>query len=196
MPDYVQRQVSREEARDYLQERLRDGLTLARKVVASLNLDAGRAFTFVPADLGDEDLLKLHAGRLRTEAPQEPNDWYAAKVCDFLAAGPERVCVFESALARPNHPNLSQCVSRIVTYNDDVYSVLCSGEESNKAAARAIGDACSAWISLGFMTACPPGWNRASGRFSAQALDFMAKHVEMIAADVYDHENWLIWEKA
>ena len=42
MPDYVQRQVRREEARDYLQARLRDGLTLARKVVDSLNLDAGR----------------------------------------------------------------------------------------------------------------------------------------------------------
>jgi len=192
MPVYLEQELQRG-APAYLRDRLGDGLTLARESLASVNLGAGRALTFVPEDLLGERLLKLDVGgKVKC---QLATDWYISKTRAFLAGGPDRICVFENAMARPSDPGVGSFLSCTVIYGNDVYHVVCADEGSDQALLCAIGDAMNAWMSLGFMTRCPPGWNKGAKSFSLDDIKFMATHVEMITADAYDREGWLIWER-
>jgi hypothetical protein len=181
-------------AAGYIEDRLANGLGLARRVLAAHQIAAGRMRTLVPAESAESVVEKFEQGGLiRSPAAYE---WYVDWVRKFLCSGADHLCVLENSMAQAGDSGLlDRRKSRLVLSGNEVYHVICAHEVTTENLKVAISEARSAWISLGFMTHAPPSWNLSSRMFSPADLAYMAKNVEGVVVDAYDGEGWLVWEK-
>lgn len=193
-----------QQAINYLRERLGNGHTLARAVASALDLSGGRVRTCVPEPTGGAALADLEHGGLGTPTQttewyvriaHETTEWYVRIAQEFLSGESRRVLVLENNPARASDPGMESYKSRVVTFGEEVYHVLCAGESGHDEVRGAIWEAASAWIALGLMTSAPTDWDPASRRFSTQDLRYLADRTEVIFVDAYDGEAWLVWDK-
>jgi CelD/BcsL family acetyltransferase involved in cellulose biosynthesis len=193
-----------QEAIIYLRERLGYGHTLAMAVASKIDLSGGSVRTYVPEPTGGAALADLEHGGLGTPTQttewyagiaHETTEWYVRIAQEFLSGESRRVLVLENNPARASDPCMQSDKSGVVTFGEEVYHVVCAGKSGHDEVLGGIRRAASAWISLGFMTSAPSDWDPASRRFSSRDLTHLAEHTENVAADAYDGESWLIWER-
>ena len=193
MAEYKELSLDQEALR-FFQERINTGLPLATEVLARHDLARGRLGTLVPAHVGNitREILE-RGGGFRSSTSRE---WVIGCIVKYLSAAPGRLCVLEDPMERSSGPGLGVYRSRLVTCAEYVYFVLCADDTHRQRIEMALREAASAWITYGFMTTVPPGWNPDSGHFSKEDMEFLADKTEKIIVDAFDGEGWLIWEKA
>jgi len=192
MPEYAVREFG-DAGFKYVAERLADGKTLARRVASVVLARQGRTYTYVPANALEAALFRFDTGGIAETCRTLP--WYARVVSGYLGEAANRLCVLENNPAEPGDPWLSDaCGGQLAAFQDEVYHVLLPEDLGSVSISGVIREATSAWISLGFMTTCPPGWDPDSLRFSATQIEHLSQHVRMVAVDAYDLEGWILWE--
>jgi len=183
------------EAVAYVRQRLNEGHTLAQKVLSLLDFASGCARACVPEAETCVGFTDFEHGGVWPNG-RKALEWYIDIIQEYLSGAGERMCVLENWPARSSDPCFTSFESPTVTFGEEVYHVLWAEESDRGKIEKAILEAASAWVSLGFMTSSPPGWDPRSRRFSSQELEHLAAKTEKVAIDAYDREGWLIWGKA
>ncbi len=117
---------------------------------------------------------------------------------DFVRRGERRVCIFENEAASASYPWLQTAKSRVMTYEEEVYHLVLSGNAADSEITEAIREAGSiAPPTIGALTP----WLGNSvpsdpiGELAAGDLAAMARMAQAIMVRAYDGESYLIWRR-
>src|SRR5689334_4255477 len=135
------------EAIDYIKDRLAEGKTLAKFLLERGDLDKGKVTTFLPSDADLSKVNNFSRGGVLPAPPPEthrhyttasgtrtlmvpvpdPSTQLAAMIQAFLKQEDARICLFESAVAKPTDgflatPNAEDLC--VLTLDEEVYFLL------------------------------------------------------------------------
>ena len=196
-------------------ERLEQGMSLAKLLLCTLNLDSGRATVFFPPGLSLEELNRDYDEGFRL--PQAPeSDWITytqddgtkvtaiptpradsdliRMILQHLQASDQNLCVVESPVSEPGHwppetPGL--------LFKDEVYFVVQGPSADEGSIRRAVDQADSAWQMFGALTSLPAENAILSLQrgLAIEQLRLMAARTVKLFTPAYDREGYLVWHR-
>jgi len=188
----------------YVTKCLELGKTLSKLLLQIRDLNTGRVVTRLPSDLDDATAKDFETGgklpplspRTTTLQPVPNTDLLLSEEIQvFLAAGDRNVCIFEDASASPSDPFLHSLDTRYVTFEDEVYHLLCQADKDQDSILATVRRAHS-WLFIGVLTSAPPGVDLCSeGVLTKSLLKFLAEEARKIVVGAYDGEAYLIWTR-
>ncbi len=119
----------------------------------------------------------------------------AGEVLGFLKEAPERICIFEDALAKPSDPVIKADASTW-SHRDEVYRIVTREADSN-----AVRDAIvfsRSWLFIGVCSMAPRPFSRPipSLRVLTETdLVLIARAATKVVVGAYDGEGYLRWER-
>jgi len=208
------------EAIIWVNKTLTQGKTLAKYLLESLELSAGRVITFLPPEANIERaktefewsvmplapksewvwLEKTPDGKEPVAIPVHTTDQPQITIIqEFLKDNDKHLCIFEDMMMCSTDRLASKQTHPVWTYGKEVYHVVfggktCSVDELRKV----IRSSSSAWQHfIGIMTS----WHNSvydqplRKEFTALELKTLAERTEKLLIGAYDNEGYLIWSK-
>lgn len=209
------------EAIDYITGRLAEGKTLAKFLLDRADLNKGRVTTFLPSSV---DLSKINhfsrGGVLPTPPPEthrqnttpdgtrtvmvptpDTSTHLAAMIQEFLEQGDARICLFESAVAKPTDGFLSTANAkdlRVLTLQENVYYLLKQQDDREKIE-KTLRYAKSFRV-LGVLVHLSKDKfldeDSVRKELTLDELKVLAEETEEIIIGAYDSEGYLIWRRS
>ena len=208
------------EAIMYIRECLADGNTLAKNLLASLDLSAGNVTTSLPKDANIEQAktnfnwavlpeapeselvhYTMEDGRKATMKPKYEEDSQTVQaIQEYLQGELENLCVFENSIAEACDPQIyiRNKASKLWTFENEVYHILVGGKISEVRIRKAIKEASNAWpLFIGALTSFPGQRNDYSQKkvLNTNDLEVLAKRTQKLIIGAYDGEGYLIWNR-
>jgi hypothetical protein len=195
----------------YIRQCLELGHTLSRRL-GDRDLAAGRVTTRLPAEADTSELMMFEWGRklkpmpeidrlvesgngttVRMSAVPNTNEDLSLLVQRFLRENRDNVLIIENWLARRSDPELSRRKSRVVTFEDEVYTVVCA--DDLQLVPRAIMESATPGVFIAALATIPLDLcgSRDNNLFSADALAACAAAAEVMIVGAYDGEAYLFW---
>ena len=208
----VEHELGRE-AREYIRWCFSHGNTLSKLLDERLSSSAGTITTLLPPTVDSEDLLDFMGGeklppRPRSEhirrpgsvfvpIPTSKREW-ARRIHEHLAAGTNRIGVFEDRIAQPGDSSLHKVAPPLVFFEDEVYHVVESGSDEEAIITR-LDDAFSIPVFAGALTSAsdeelPHPLSGAA--IDRSHLELLASRATAILVGAYDGEGFLMWRAA
>jgi|GEM_PF-1123840 len=208
------------EAVDYIRDRLAEGKTLAKFLLTRGDLDKGRVTTFLPSDADLSKINNFSRGGVLPTPPPETHHHYttangtrtlmvpvpgtsthlAAMIQAFLKQGDARICLFESAVAKPTDGFLSTPDAKdlcVLTLDEDVYFLLKENDD------REMIDKTLRYTKsfrvLGVLVHLSEDKfldeDSVRKELTLDELKVLAEDTEQIVVGAYDGEGYLIWSR-
>ncbi len=170
------------------------GKTLARAVLAEINLAKMYKTTFLPENIQKNIIEDYNSGGIASASMTE--NWLAQKIQNFLSSDENNTVFFEHALAKKNDPWLQESQVQAVFYNDEVYFPLFSNQVTDIECIKETKNAAeTAWLLLGFMTSVPNSCLMITDAINLDAIQNLAQSTEHIITSAYDGEGYIICSK-
>lgn len=202
-------------ALDYVEETLRSGLTLARLVVQSTDLERGTVYTFLPPHVNQQEAVAFtEGGKLPTPPESQwlrtptgvlvPVPSTISYVANFastsLSDGQGRVYVLEDQVSSPRSPHLENLDFNTLTVNAEVYYMLTGKDSTEDRVEKAIRTAETVPVFISFLSILSSSWRHSLTRsrrteVELEALAAIASTVTSIIIGAYDGESYLIWQR-
>ncbi len=200
---------------DYIRGRLSEGRTLS-KLLLHLNMEAGTAWSYLPAGIDDETAHDLTRGVV---APLDPKAGHRTgtgimipvptpsrplileMIRQFLLAHSGACCIFEHALARATDQWLAHETgyAPYLTFDDEVYFFL-SGRDRSVDDSRigVVMDRAQSYLLTGILTIAPEGFGPLRFRqiVTFDQLRALADSVQAIILGAYDGQGYIIWSRS
>lgn len=197
----------------YVEQQLRDGNSLSRKVLEKISLQQGEVTTCLPRDVVPKSLQDFRTGgKLPTPPPSQwrtaarkddlllmvpiptTDDWLVAKIKHFLLSAQHHVCVFEDSLKQVGDAVLDNLTTTYATFNNEIYHVLFSTDADEQTIKKVLKSAKSIPTFIGTLTEWQgPRPNRSPIRLSATRLELLAMKTHNLIVGAFDGESYLIW---
>jgi len=211
------------EAIDYIRDRLAEGKTLAKFLLDRGDLDKGSVITFLPSDADLSRMNNFSRGGVLPAPPPETHHHYttangtrtlvvpvpdtstqlAAMIQEFLKQEDARICLFESAVAKPTDGFLSTPNAKdlcVLTLDEDVYFLLKENDDLemiDKTLRYA-----KSYLVLGVLVHFSDKDQFLSldedplrKELTVDELKVLAEKTEKIIVGAYDGEGYLIWSR-
>lgn len=212
------------EAIEFIKDRLAQGKTLSKFLLNRPDLDRGEVITLLPSGV---DLKKIRnfseGGVLPTPSSENhyrystpdgtktlmvpvPNTTPAltAGIDEFLRENAGRLCLFESAVARPSYGFLSSPNAqdlRVLTFGEDVYYMLANDDIDPEKIKKTIGYSTS-YLTIGVLAELsnkdkllPIEQKMIRGEITRDELKVIAERTQTIIVGAYDGESYLLWRR-
>ncbi len=203
------------EAISYIKDRLSNGQTLAKFLLANSDLDSGKVVTFLPPSANHSRVRDFKRGGLLPTRPE--SEWIHAigpigqqfvmkpvpkadeglvrVIQNFLKSSKAHLCIFENSLARPSDPYLKELLSSMLILGEEVYHLLKSEDADEKTIRNTVSEARS-YLEIGAMTSTTlPDQLFTKKEITANELKTLALNTQNIVVGAYDGEGYLIWSK-
>jgi hypothetical protein len=203
------------EALEYIRQRLSNGNTLARHLLAKLDLEKGVITTFLPKKMRKETANDFSTGKFpetssknhlfytapdgrRVKIVPKPNtnQCLVSLIQVFLRQREEYLCVFENALAEVHDPCVTSFKSSLMFLENEVYHFLFHSDAKNdEKILKTIKEATS-WLFIGAMTSIPKRQRitfKTHQKITSGQLKLLAEMAKKIMVGAYDGEGYLIW---
>lgn len=190
----------------YVAEKLSLGKTLSRLLLNSHEISNGRISTKLPPGIDEREAHDFESGgklplghnRARPLGDLEPvpntNDAFVDEIRAFLDANNSRVCIFEDASAQPNDQFLRAITTRALTYDDEVYHLVCA-RDSHEQMLKTI-HAARSWLFVGALTQVPDATGLCSKKtLTRDEIENLAQNAIGIVVGAYDGEGFVVWTK-
>ncbi|MDX6500439.1 MAG: hypothetical protein QOG23_3699 [Blastocatellia bacterium] len=210
------------EAIEYIKDRLARGKTLASLLLEHRDLDGGDVVTFLPSNADFKRIRNFSEGGVLPTPPSETHQHYTTPdgtktvlvpvpgtnshlvttIQEFLKQGEGRICLFESAVARPTDGFLSSPNAqdlRVLTCENDVYYFLTEDGLDRKKINKTVSYAIS-YLVIGVLAQLskvdkflPIEQNISRGEITLYDLRLLTEKTQKIIVGAYDGEGYLIW---
>jgi hypothetical protein len=191
---------------EYIQMGLAAGLTLSKHTLERIKLDNGVVMTALPKNTNLEFLDRFEYGGILPKTPE--SEWHRVtagieeqainNIKYYLQSRKKRLCIFEDIISIPTDPFVKDNMSRISTFQNEVYIVL-SGKKSNSEIQQALREAEMTPYPplIGIMTSLPQDISAfpISQEITDDLLIVLAQRTEKIVIGAWDWEGYLIWHK-
>jgi len=208
------------EAVDYIRDRLAEGKTLAKFLLDRGDLNKGRVTTFLPSEADLSKVNNFSRGGVLPTPPPETHHHYtapdgtktvmvpvpdtstelAAMIQGFLQQGDARICLFESAVAKPTDGFLSTPNAkdlRVLSFQENVYYLLKRQDDREKIE-KTLRYAKSFRV-LGVLVHLSKDKfldeDSVRKELTLDELKVLAEETEKIVVGAYDGEGYLIWTR-
>jgi hypothetical protein len=204
------------EAIDYISDRLSYGHTLAKLLLDSIDLNAGKVVTYLPPGLTIDQLTDFRGPgvlpmppesewihithdddrkSILVPVPKENSDLLSI-IQDFLSEGNDRICIFENFPARASDPWVARDQSKLLIFGDEVYHPLYEDRIERNDIEQAIIDAASFEV-IGILSSLADLYTELKGKnkITYDQLKTLSERTEKIIVGAYDCEGYLIWCK-
>lgn len=193
---------------NYLDNCLCNGKTLSKLLKQRIAVSSGITYALVPQNIELPRLRKFESGGLLPQANEnvvplemgviavpKPNliNAMAQVIAQILRANPERFCVFEELMMRPEDPLTATLPSLLLRYREELYHVCLSGDSTEKVE-RILRQAHS-WACAG-VVACPKRIIRSQGHvidITRESLETIVAGAQFVIVDAYDGESYVVW---
>jgi hypothetical protein len=212
------------EAIEYIKDRLAQGKTLASLLLERRDLDGGEVVTFLPSNADLERISNFSQGGVLPTPPPETHQHYTTPdgtktvlvpvpgtsshlvttIQEFLKQGEGRICLFESAVARPTDGFLSSPNAqdlRVLTFEENVYYFLTEDDLDREKINKTVSYAIS-YLVIGVFAQLskedqflPIEQQITRGEITLDDLKLLAERTEKIIVGAYDGEGYLIWRE-
>lgn len=211
------------EAVHYIRDRLAEGKTLAKFLLDRADLNKGRVTTFLPSNADLSKINNFSRGGVLPAPPPETHHHYttpdgtktvmvpvpgtgthlAAMIQEFLEQGDARICLFESAVAKPTDGFLSTPNAkdlRVLPFQEDVYYLLKQQDDREKID-KTLRYAKS-YLVLGVLVHLSKDKgllldeDSLRKELTLDELKVLAEETEKIIVGAYDGEGYLIWRRS
>jgi hypothetical protein len=180
-------------ALDYIRATLADGKTLS-KLLLELPLEDGQVVTYLPSGVRATARHHYNVGGVAKRSQTEP--YVLNVITAFLQGPPNRVAVFEDALARPSDPVLRSTKVPFVYYDGDVYYFLTSERATPDLISNAVRTATSYRFVCMLSDAAEEHNAKPGTEVSLESLKAIAHAAQLILVSAYDGESVVIWTKS
>ena len=198
---------------EYIQDRLREGNTLASEVLATVDFSCGHVSTCLPENVTLNSLADLRTGG-KLPVPSSdlwrgtdrngelllmipiPNsdDWLIDQIKSFLTAKRSSVCIFEDSLKRPSDPVLRNISTRYATHGNEVYHVLLNQDADRATIQSVVRAARSIPTFVGVFA--EEEINPADiSRLSDVKIRRLAERATGVVVGAFDGEGYLVWSR-
>lgn len=199
---------------EYVEQRLRDGNSLAHEIVENIALEKGQITTCLPKKVSLSSVDDFYmGGKLPTPSPSEwkvatrkddlllmrpipsTDDWLVTKIKDFLISGRHHVCVLEDSLKQVGDVVLDNLTTTYATFNKEIYHVLFSTDADEQTIKKVLKSAKSIPTFIGTLTEWQGSRPTTSPiRLSATQLELLAMKTDSFIVGAFDGESYLIWQ--
>ncbi len=208
------------EAVDYIRDLLAEGKTLGKFLLDRGDLNKGRVTTFLPSEADLSKVNNFSRGGVLPTPPPETHHHFtapdgtktvmvpvlgtgkqlAAMIQEFLGGNDERICLFESAVAKPTDGFLSTPNAkdlRVLSFQENVYYLLKQQDDREKIE-KALRYAKSFRV-LGVLVHLSKDKfldeDSVRKELTLDELKVLAEETEKIVVGAYDGEGYLIWSR-
>lgn len=208
------------EAVDYISDRLAEGKTLAKFLLDRADLNKGKVTTFLPSNADLSKINNFSRGGVLPAPPPETHRHYtapdatrtvmvpvpdtstqlAAMIQEFLEQGDARICLFESAVAKPTDGFLSTPNAKdlhVLSFQENVYYLLKQQDDREKIV-KTLRYAKSFRV-LGVLVHLSKDKfldeDSVRKELTPDELKGLAEETEKIIVGAYDGEAYLIWRR-
>lgn len=199
-------------ARRYIEQCLAEGHTLARNLLAALDLGTGRVTTWLPLTVSDEAAHQFDQGgklppsndpartcaakdgKVLRMTPTPNTDTYLVRAIQtHLCEGSQYCAIFEHPYARPSDPFLVDHEPPCSIFQDEVYYCL-ARPDSEEAKIQVTIRAAIPRALIGVLTVQPSTVKACASRsLTANELKTWAKRTTRIVVGAYDGEGYVSW---
>jgi len=187
----------------YVKECLESGKTLAKLLLQTHDLNAGRAFTQLPASVGDAAAKDFDSGgklpelypRTTNLQPVPDSDFLVMpRINWFLSESSANICILEDSSATPTDPFLQSLSTRYSAFQDEVYHLICQPDNNSETITKTLRQA-SSWLTIGALTSAPQemGVCAQPGELELSSLTTLGEKTQEIIVGAYDGEGYVIW---
>jgi hypothetical protein len=204
-------------ATDYIRACLAMGNTLARDVLAVVNLEAGAATTFLPADvdknaasqfesggkLGSSEgdaryMTDLEGSRYRIDPKPSTDEFAVSVIKRFLGSAERHMCLLENHLGRRSDPWVLSAKSRVIFFGEEVYYFLSPLNSDTDEIQSALTEAKTvAPATIGVFTSLPEHMEGfvETMQVNADSLSTLAGGAVGLIIGAYDGESYVLWSR-
>lgn len=198
---------------EYIRTRLKDGRSFAHALNDALNIEAGQAWTYLPADVRSDQAHDFKSGGKLPEPPE--SEWHRApgvvmyptpsmrefcveRLRELLGIS-DGVLIVEDWMAEGNSytDGVPEECRRAIVVGNEVYWVL-TAEDTMDAIEMAVRQAWGPWPGvLGAIVERPSGWTLSSDRrIDPHSWPRLAAATTHLIVGAYDAEGCVFWKSA
>lgn len=188
-----------EDALRFVEDKLKEGLSLSQLVHHRLELRSGSLQAFLPLDADISSVQNRSAEDFRWGGVTKTGgslEILTSFVSSYLNSLPDSICIFEYANARSTDLLLQCEKPGVLTFGLEVYYAATQHDGSSDVISAVINDTDSLWTHVGFLAVAPGHiTNGHSAVLALEDLESIADGVEHIIVGAFDGEGYLIWSK-
>jgi len=195
-----------ETASQYLIEQLRDGNTLAQKLLQYLSLDEGRYLALLHPSADKRLVYNFRSGCILPQKPLEPvtfggkiypgrrraNSYKELIMYLKNAMSSKTCCYFDDQMHRREDAIAKQYKEETLYYNKELYLFLQSVNFSIERSEKIIQYVNAQWYYMNVISEEAPGTNQ---EISIEKLQKIASRTIHIVIGAYDGEGYLVWQR-
>jgi len=209
---YLTDETQRSAAAGHIWDRLSSGISLAKLLLQSVDLNTGTIGILNPIPLDAKQVTEFEwghvppakesarrltiAGQSFLAYPVENSHEELATVLTSLA-GPDDLCILENDLASASDSWLKRAKSRVATHGTEVYHILDVTDRVKERIEAALREAESLPVFVGAIGRQPPNpisENSEHLTVSTEQLEAFAKSAHCVFVGAYDGEGYIVWQ--